>query len=369
MLLSLQYLRGIASLLVVLYHARGELNGVYAQTDLGNLLFSNGYIGVDLFFMISGFVIMLSTEKDSSSLSFVTKRFFRIYPVYFTCLMFFMFASSKPIDGNFLKALFFINLNLASHAPWFGYTLVYTAWTLMFEVFFYIIFTIAMSISWRYRLQIASLIILATVSSLNYIYNGGFKISGYDAIPVAPNASDIMLVARVLSSPMFFEFIAGMVIYWLYSKIKPSENLLKLSKPILLTAVMLFLLFFMSGYNGGHGLFNCGIFAAVLLTALVIYEKSHSIKNSPLLHYLGDISYSLYLVHPLVLITLSSGVIVTAAYSPHKGVANLYLILIACFVISTALYVFIEKRFVRIARILISKFRPLHQKSLKPLGD
>lgn len=68
--------------MVVLYHYRGELNSIYAQKGLGDLLFSNGYIGVDLFFMVSGFVIMLSTEKDKSSLSFAIKRIFRIYPVY-----------------------------------------------------------------------------------------------------------------------------------------------------------------------------------------------------------------------------------------------------------------------------------------------
>ena len=365
MLFSLQYLRGIASLLVVLYHARGELNDAYAQTDLGNLLFSNGYIGVDLFFMISGFVIMLSTEKDSSSVGFIIKRFFRIYPLYFACLIFFMYIFNKPMDGNFFKALFFINLNLASHAPWFGYTLVYTAWTLMFEVIFYIIFTIAMSISWRYRALICSSIIITTVITLNYFYNNGFRVSGYDAISLPANASDIMLIARVLSSPMFYEFITGMFIYWLYSHIKPSILTSQLTKPLLISSVMVSLLFFFSGYNGGHGLFNCGIFAAILLTSLVIYEKCHSIKHYKSLIFLGDISYSLYLVHPLVLVMLSSGVLVTTAYSPHKGFSNLYFILIICLFASTILYNLIEKRFVLLARRIIAIYRSLILKNAK----
>ena len=52
-ILSIHQLRGIAALLVVLFHFRGYLNGIYAQKDLGYILFGAGAFGVDLFFMIS----------------------------------------------------------------------------------------------------------------------------------------------------------------------------------------------------------------------------------------------------------------------------------------------------------------------------
>lgn len=352
MLFSLQYLRGVASLLVVLYHARGELNGVYAQSNLGDLLFSNGYIGVDLFFMISGFVIMLSTAKDSSTLSFITKRLFRIYPIYFVCLMLSVYAFKKPLDTELFKALFFVNSDLNSPAPWFGYTIVYTAWTLMFEVLFYIIFAISMSISWRFRLQICSAIIIATVTSLNYLYNGGFKISGYDAIQVDSNASNIMLLARVLSSPMFYEFIIGMAIYWLYQNVRLTKIITMFSSKLLAISGAAFIFFIISGYNGGHGLFNCGLFAAFLLISLTIYEKCHCIKKNNSLNILGDISYSLYLIHPLVI----SGVVSISAYSRQHGISNLILIIFICIPISMLMFNLVEIKFVQLARVIISKF-------------
>ncbi|HEG2001851.1 TPA: acyltransferase family protein [Enterobacter asburiae] len=63
MILSIHYLRGIAALLVVLFHFRDKLNNVYTQKDLGDLLFGGGLAGVDLFFLISGFIIVYSTKK------------------------------------------------------------------------------------------------------------------------------------------------------------------------------------------------------------------------------------------------------------------------------------------------------------------
>ncbi|EJH5927203.1 acyltransferase family protein, partial [Escherichia coli] len=58
MVLSIHYLRGVAALFVVLFHLRSIIAGAYAQENLGDILFDYGYFGVDLFFMISGFVIV-----------------------------------------------------------------------------------------------------------------------------------------------------------------------------------------------------------------------------------------------------------------------------------------------------------------------
>ena len=355
MLLSLQYLRGIASLLVVLYHARGEISNVYAQSNLGELLFGNGYIGVDLFFMISGFVIMLSTEKDKSAFSFIIKRLFRIYPVYLVCLFVLVFIQDRPIDINVIKSLFFVNLDLFSEAPWFGYTIIFTAWTLMFEIIFYILFYISLALSWKYRGYISMLLISSIVLGTNFYFNGSVNFSGYSSIIISPNQEhSVMLgIARVFSSPMFFEFVLGIIIYKIYNsaKINISNDYIRI---ITIVSIALFSYFYVTGYNGGHGPLNCGVYAALLLLALVLFEKTCKVKNSATLSYFGNISYSLYLTHALVMNILPTGIIAGSLYSQAHGFSNLYLILLSSIFISTILYYTIELYFVKFARLMLN---------------
>ncbi|NCD67821.1 acyltransferase family protein [Mucilaginibacter agri] len=90
---SLTGIRGIAALYVVLYHELQNFEPVKSLPVIGCFV-RHGYLSVDLFFMLSGFVIMLSTHnKFSNTLSltnynlFLKKRFTRIYPAYFVTLV------------------------------------------------------------------------------------------------------------------------------------------------------------------------------------------------------------------------------------------------------------------------------------------
>ncbi|WP_063657792.1 acyltransferase family protein [Candidatus Arsenophonus triatominarum] len=58
---AIQFLRGISVLLVIAFHFRQYLNNVYLQVDIGDRLFGLGEVGVDIFFVISGFVIVYSS--------------------------------------------------------------------------------------------------------------------------------------------------------------------------------------------------------------------------------------------------------------------------------------------------------------------
>src|SRR5690625_7758215 len=92
MVLSVHYLRGLAALLVVCFHYRYYLNESFPVVDIGDILFSNGAYGVDLFFIISGFIICYFTESivKFPALSFSMKLFFRIYTLLFVSMLLFL---------------------------------------------------------------------------------------------------------------------------------------------------------------------------------------------------------------------------------------------------------------------------------------
>ncbi|HBB4079907.1 TPA: acyltransferase, partial [Escherichia coli] len=227
----------------------------------------------------------------------------------------------------------------------------------MFEIIFYLYFSISMLISWKYRGLLCSSFLIATVCLINAFLGNGLTSSGYAAIPITPDSSNLMYLARVLSSPMFFEFIAGMIIYWVYDKARAS-HFKDLSVLLMPVSIACFALFYITGYNGGHGVFACGFYAAFLLLSLVIYEKFHKIKSMKSLDYLGNVSYSLYLVHPIVINALGYGVLVTDAYSKTKGFQNIYLIAFISILASTLLFYAIEKPFIKIARYLLTTLKP-----------
>lgn len=90
-LISLQYGRAIAALAVVFYHFSGYHQANQGFEPFGGF-FKFGHLGVDFFFVLSGFVIMMAHKKDlgqsSKIVSFSLKRFFRIFPTYWLHLSF-----------------------------------------------------------------------------------------------------------------------------------------------------------------------------------------------------------------------------------------------------------------------------------------
>ncbi|WP_058962030.1 acyltransferase family protein [Type-E symbiont of Plautia stali] len=77
-IVSIHYLRGIAALLVVAYHNKTSGYEASGNQDIFEYLFKGGAFGVDLFFIISGFIIAYSTKENTENnlLNFTLKRLF-----------------------------------------------------------------------------------------------------------------------------------------------------------------------------------------------------------------------------------------------------------------------------------------------------
>lgn len=86
-LAQLDALRGIAALAVVLFHYTTRYDQLFGHAQPPALSFPYGYLGVNLFFMISGFVIFMTLERTARPMDFVVSRFSRLYPAYWGAIL------------------------------------------------------------------------------------------------------------------------------------------------------------------------------------------------------------------------------------------------------------------------------------------
>lgn len=167
---SIQVLRGAAALLVVLYHARSlEMTGIASagslEKPLINGLFASGFAGVDLFFVISGFIMVWVTEATrngpATSSDFLFARLTRIYPVWWVAaalgllyavisgelLLFDVQQGLKTPGGNTE-----INYLLKSFllVPQEEFPILAIGWSLVHEVYFYIVFALILFLPRRF---------------------------------------------------------------------------------------------------------------------------------------------------------------------------------------------------------------------------
>lgn len=355
---SIQFLRGMAVLLVIAFHFRQYLNNVYAQADLGDRLFGLGEVGVDIFFVISGFIIVYSSrnKERNTPLEFSIKRFFRLYPVYIIVLLLliiFNYAQDYS-TSQIIKSLLFIPNDYNSIGPWYGYSINLPAWTLTYEVLFYAIFAVAIFISHKNR-TVVSIVLMAFIVCLTQVYFRGHL----QLDPITRDAGENSFIRNFtfLSNPVIYDFIFGMFIAEFYMRVsnKITEN-----KIFIMAMVCMFWIsaaLIISGYNRGGGVERWGLYSFALVGSLVMLSKDAGIKFGNFWLMLGEMSYSLYINH-MVVKKLSGIYLRDFGIYKANGGATLFIILfILTFVMSYITYNFIEKPSVKIGHKLAERLR------------
>ncbi|WP_294900299.1 acyltransferase family protein [Tatumella sp. UBA2305] len=134
----IQVYRGLAALAVIFYHYSWFIS------PLEQTLLRRGYLGVDIFFMVSGFLVWITTRQLQagwqSSLRYIVKRSMRIIPAYALVTLGYAlyFAFTRPtadLIWQTFKSLLFIPLN-GGNSPAYGFPLLENGWTLNYEFFF-----------------------------------------------------------------------------------------------------------------------------------------------------------------------------------------------------------------------------------------
>lgn len=301
----IQALRGVAALLVVFYHGVGYQPRAKQEGTIEHLIFSFGASGVDLFFMISGFIMVYATRGTPAGLDgagpFLIKRMARIFPVYFVATAVYvpmMIAMGRHVGhidimtqpNQIIRSMLMIPTNFGSMGPYFGGSVLHVGWTINFEAYFYFLFAVSLlfgRLRWVALALIAGVMLvglplMVSTPSLNAYVDYGFQ---------GP--------LNFLTSPMIWEFFIGVVIGRLYlSNVaipRLAANLLSL------VALAVLVWFLITGVSLRLGLTGWGAPYALLLFALAIGSKTMTIRWPRALIWTGNVSFSLYLVHPFVI--------------------------------------------------------------------
>ncbi|TCT91864.1 peptidoglycan/LPS O-acetylase OafA/YrhL [Gibbsiella quercinecans] len=269
--------------MVVIYHA--EIKG--EQYQVGSLSsFHIGYFGVDLFFIISGFIMCYTTyNKNIAFTGFMFSRIRRILPLYwlmsFAALFIYLIKPGLVNSSGGVTSIW-ASFSLIPNGDRY---LVSNGWTLSYEFWFYFIFGLALFFPKKYNLFIVGSLILCMMTIGN---------------TVKPDNEFI----KFITNNLLFEFLLGVISFYIL-------RCKKLSKGIYLFLILISLLSLL--YQNLYGVINnyfgrsfyAGIPMCMLFIGFVGLEKffisQHTQKVFSFLEMLGNSSYSLYLSHGFVL--------------------------------------------------------------------
>lgn len=334
---SLQAFRGLAALGVVLDHTAHSTNAFVGKIPVWlNSIFERGYLGVDFFFVLSGFIIMSSHFDDKKSIASLKiygfKRFVRIFPPYWLVsvtlmLSYFLLPNMSGGDRGGYSLLSSLLL-LPSAAP----PALSVAWTLIHELMFYIIFCLFF-ISNRIFLIFVSVWVLAVCVTAQTV----------EVINFSP------FLARLLN-PINMEFVFGMSVAYLARKL-PSH----LSKLLILLGISVFILL-LSWPFARECRVLFGLPFSMLVLGVVLHEYRVSLILPRWMVLMGDASYSIYLTHnPLVSLICR---LVGRLHSFASWGLGMFVGVLASLFFGVLYHLFIEKPLIRLLR---------HRGKTKPL--
>jgi peptidoglycan/LPS O-acetylase OafA/YrhL len=328
---NVQALRALAAMAVVLTHAAA----IWPALGLENRgLFSYGRYGVDLFFVISGYIMaLIASRRQASPAGFLVNRIVRIVPLYWllTCAVFALsiatpslLGSTSPSLLDLVRSLFFIPFSKDGGA--FLQPVLFVGWTLNYEMFFYAIFAVCLALKDRaFAATLAILLVLVVV--------GAFL----------PDPGPL---TQFYTAPLLLEFAAGMLIFRFQPKLEP-----RFGPAILLAGIVLLALSVGAEFKADRAI-AAGIPAALIVLGSILCERG-GIRFAAL-RLLGDASYSIYLIHPFVTKGVEK---VYLRLTPESYQASLSAIeFVAAFLAAVgfglAVYLLVERPLVRAARRL-----------------
>ncbi len=295
---GLQYLRGIAALMVVFFHSRSYFGDIPDWTRIGSR-------GVDIFFVISGFIMVHATRNFGGDVSalrasavFLVKRFIRVVPLYWVALLWAampylsawilashsmqeLYLNFTPELESIVKDFMFIpHLSIDEDERGEIFPVLIQGWTLNYEIIFYLVFGGAM-VTRQYRIVVAS----ATI--------GGAVLLGQ-----LHHFRDV--IGLFYTSTILLEFLFGMLVYEIYTKTRQLTF-----SPLAIVSLAVVGVLLLAIGSGSNDKVVLGSASAIIVWVFI--QMFQGVHIAPL-KLLGDASYSIYLFH-LTAFSLARGII------------------------------------------------------------
>ncbi|MYL99000.1 acyltransferase family protein [Novosphingobium sp. FGD1] len=335
-LTNIQQLRGISAFVVLLAHV---LQSAQKRVFGDDSFLIDGGVGVDIFFVISGF-IMVGVTHDAfgapgSSRSFMIRRMARIVPIYWlytAVLIALLIAAGKPPAAmEIVTSFLFIPLDdgTGRFRPILG-----QGWTLELEMMFYVIFAACLAFRRSTGMALLCAALVALPIAGMFIHSGPF---------------------HFWTSAILLEFLIGVLIGLAYRSRKPTDFPGHI--PLILGIIAIWLVAVRVLGPGNIYDWRFGSWAAAgAVVAIAVFARQTENRKG-VLSWLGDISYSLYLVHILVLLVVAkvSDEMFGERITPGLGVAYVAVTIAGSLLAAAISYRWIERPMERFVRGLFEK--------------
>lgn len=323
MITNIQLLRGVAALMVVVFHLVVQMQPF--GFDGSQVSFLQG--GVDIFFVISGFIMVhVSRERERSGGQFMADRIIRIVPIYWllTLLAYLSGAGEPRPIGDLLRSLAFI----PSGTPPLFNPLIDGGWTLNLEMYFYVLFAVSLAAAREEKQRFALVVGLLAAVVATSIWAPG---------PYWP----------FYGNEIVFEFVIGMVLArsvgWLESVGTVAAGGIVVVGGLVMVLEPLDRL--------GSRLLSVGLPAGLIVAGAISFHAAGKRVAAPAALLLGSVSYALYLSHVLVFEAIN-GLFTQSkhGFGPAMMAGFLAFALIIALLVAWVIYVAVERPTTRLLK-------------------
>jgi exopolysaccharide production protein ExoZ len=324
---SLQYLRALAALGVVVFHFTHQ--GLLPPEAAA--LFERGQFGVDLFFVLSGFIMWTTTiDRAAGPAAFLGRRIARVAPLYWALTLMAAFVATEPSlalgfssdAATLLTSLLFIPA-WSPKSPEMVAPLLTVGWTLNLEMAFYALF--AGGLLLRASVRLPALCGVLAAASLA----GLFVTSQNPAIEAYTNSAMIE-----------FAYGAALAHFHRAGALRSGGGAALIAAGVALALVAPFDL----DWRG----FTFGLAAAAILAGFVLLEEKLAQRPIRLAKLVGDASYSLYLTHGMALAGMA--VLVRRIGAPVPAPLLIFAEIVFATIIAVFIYCYVERPLTRLTQ-------------------